>query len=171
MEKKYAEIVITNAVNVKVVHQPVPNVLMILTDQTSPIVNVKTDGMIVELLLVDNVYQNVTNVTPLTTVLNVMKQELQDQKEIAHALMDNSNTNITVTIVKSNVKNVKPLQEFVQYVLETEMVNPIVIAHTELMTSALLNAHHVNSHVTHVLEPQRIVKFVLKVMKTHQNVH
>jgi len=118
IQKKFAKIVIINVKNVKVQLIPVPNVPM-QTDNT-PSVIVPLDGMTLELKLVDNVYQNVPNVIQDTTVLFVLKKESKDQKEIAHAQMDNTNSNITVMIVTSNVKLVKPWQESVQNVKQTE---------------------------------------------------
>jgi hypothetical protein len=169
MEKRTVLNVTINAKNVKDLLIIVQLVLM-TTDQISQIVNVKLDGMILELPLVDNVYQNVTNVTQVTTVQFVTKQELKDQKETAHAQMDNTNSNITVMIVKSNVLNVMLKQESVQNVLETEMVKPIAHAHTEHMMSVKLSAQIVNSHVKLVSIMQTNVKFVPMDMKTHQNV-
>jgi len=72
-------------------------------------------------------------VTLDTTVPFVMNQELLDQKETAHAQMDNMNSNINVMIVLTNVRHMKLCREYVLTVLKTEKTKLLEIAHIEHM--------------------------------------
>lgn len=142
-----------------------------ILDLASQIVHVLQDIMMIVVQFVQNAYQNVTNVQVLTTtVVYVILQESLNQNQIAHAQMDNTNSNITVMIVMSNVKHVKLTQESVLHVLETEMVNPIAHVHMDHTMSVKLTAHTVRNHVKLVMVILQLVKFVWKHMKIHQNV-
>lgn len=138
----------------------VPHVLMI-PDLASQIVHVLQDIMMMVVQFVQNAYQNVTNVQVLTTtVVYVILQESLNQNQIAHAQMDNTNSNITVRIVMFNVKHVKLTQESVLHVLETEMVKPIAHVHMDHTMLVKLTAHTVMNHVKPVLMILQLVKFV-----------
>lgn len=67
-----------------------------------------------------------------TTVPFVMNQEFLDQKETAHAQMDNMNSNINVMIVLTNVRHMK-LCRFLLTVLKREKTKLLEIAHVEHM--------------------------------------
>jgi hypothetical protein len=103
MKKMFAKIVITHAKLVKEHLTAVLNVVILLEYQSQN-VNVHQAIMMLDMQLVKHVYQNVTNVLFLTTnVQYVMNQESYHQNQIAHAQMDNTNSNITVMIVILNV--------------------------------------------------------------------